>query len=640
MSKKRNKKRNIILRPSVSETDVWQIGGVKVINTIPDSWQYTDDLEMLFLFYQSTDELLSEVTPDTYALPLHNALSLIDEIVETYRLLKHHNSICEYYSKYIPPIIDELLQKIEDDYLLKKIFGKRLDSIVTGFNEAKNDHKYLERWVDVFNQSCGRTKYRLRYQEEIVRLITDTKDKSKLLHCIQNFYITLINVGYSQKYLYTSAKNFFNNHSVKITSKDQIKEFLKQITSIPRKYNFLILMDMENIEYLDNISDNITISQDIKKVDIIKERKELCEDDAVSELFKEYDKKKSGSREHQKIEIVRVSDEELDPYKSAIKFNEYIAFLQTFKRYFIHHRYSKQVFVFLLQKEDGKYTRIEIPNKIKKRPYINQTLIDSRIKNILNGKSLGRSAFMSLAHALEMHADAFDSKNTSTLFRSLWTALETLFSNPSPNSTRDNVINSVLAIIQKTYILKMLRALYAQMSKAIDEFILKELNIGNFESFVKYFSAYKEDSVEMKKIYTQLSTNPLLRSRIFSTRKKLTDGKSILKLLDEHKLRIEWQLDRLYRIRNIATHLGTEISGADIAINHLHSYFDYIVNYMLCKSENEDFVPSISSLVFESKNDIAIHKELLKSKEALSDENCMDYLFGPDRNLIKYQFEY
>lgn len=321
MSKKRNKKRNIILRPSVSETDVWQIGGVKVINTIPDSWQYTDDLEMLFLFYQSTDELLSEVTPDTYALPLHNALSLIDEIVETYRLLKHHNSICEYYSKYIPPIIDELLQKIEDDYLLKKIFGKRLDSIVTGFNEAKNDHKYLERWVDVFNQSCGRTKYRLLYQEEIVRLITDTKDKSKLLHCIQNFYITLINVGYSQKYLYTSAKNFFNNHSVKIASKDQIKEFLKQITSIPRKYNFLILMDMENIEYLDNISDNITISQDIKKVDIIKERKELCEDDAVSELFKEYDKKKSGSREHQKIEIVRVSDEELDPYKSAIKFN-------------------------------------------------------------------------------------------------------------------------------------------------------------------------------------------------------------------------------------------------------------------------------------------------------------------------------
>lgn len=82
-----------------------------MINTMPDNWEYTDDLEMLFLFYQSTDELLSEVTPDTFALPLHNVLSLIDEIVETYTLLEQHNSICEYYAKYIPPIIDELLQK-------------------------------------------------------------------------------------------------------------------------------------------------------------------------------------------------------------------------------------------------------------------------------------------------------------------------------------------------------------------------------------------------------------------------------------------------------------------------------------------------------------------------------------------------
>lgn len=611
-----------------------------MINTIPDNWEYTDDLEMLFLFYQSTDELLSEVTPDTFALPLHNVLSLIDEIVETYTLLEQHNSICEYYAKYIPPIIDELLQKIEDDYLLKKMFGKRLDSIVTGFNEAKNDYKHLERWVDVFSQSCSRTKYRLLYQNEIVRLITDTKDKSKLLYCTQNYYIILINAGYSREHLYTSAKKFFNNYLVKINSKDQIKDFLKQFTCIPQKYNFLILMDIENIEYLDNISENITASQDIQKIDITKERKELCDDYAVSELFREYDKKKSGCREHQKIEIVRISDEELDPYKSAIKFNEYITFLQTFKRYFIHHGYSKQVFMFLLQKADGKYTKIEIPNKIKKRPFINQTLIDSRIKNILNGKSLGRSAFISLAQALEMHADAFDSKNTSTLFRSLWTALETLFSNPSPNSIRDNAINSVLAIIQKTYILKILRALYAQISKAIDESILKELNINNFESFVKYFSTYKEDSVEMKKIYTQLSDNPLLRSRVFSMRKKLTDGKSILKLLDEHKIRIEWQLNRLYRIRNIATHLGTEISGSDIAINHLHSYFDYIVNYMLCKSENGDFVPNISALVFESKNDIKIHRELIKSNDPLSENNYMDYLFGPDTNLIKYQFEH
>lgn len=609
-----------------------------MINTIHENWEYTDDLEMLFLFYQSTDELLSEITPDTFALPLHNALSLIDEIVETYFLLERHNSITEFYNKYILPIIDELLQKIEEDYLLKKILGKRLDSIVTGFNEAKKDYKNLERWIDVFYQTCSRTKYRVIYQKELEYLINNTKDKNKLLYCIQNYYIALINMGYSREYLYTSSKRFFNNYSVKITSKNQIEDFLKQFTCIPQKYNFMILMDMGNVEYLDNISDNIKFKVDIQKIDVEKERAKLCEDLAIVELLKEYDKKKITSHEHQRIEIVRISDENLDPYKSAITFNESISFLQTFKRYFIHHKYSKQVFMFLLQKPDGKYTKLEIPNKIKKRPFINQQLIDSRINNILAGKSLGKSAFLSLARALEMHADAFDSKNTSTLFRSLWTALETLFSNPSSNSTRDNVINSVLAIIQKTYILKIMRALYMQIS--LDPTIFKELNINTFEAFVKYFSTYKEDSIEMKKIYAHLNANPLLRSRIFTMRKKFANGKSIAKFLEDHKLRIEWQLNRLYRIRNIATHLGTEILGADIAINHLHSYFDYVVNYMLCKSENGDYVPNISTLVFESKNDIRIHNELLKSDEPLSENNYMDYLFGPDVNLIKYKFEY
>lgn len=611
-----------------------------MINTIPDSWEYTEDLEMLFLFYQSTDELLSEVTPDTYSLPMHNSLSLIDEIDEIYTILEQHGIISEYYNKYIPPIIDELFESIESDYLLKKIFGRRLDSIITGFTEAKSDFKILERWLNIFKQSCNRRDYRILYQNEIIYLVTETKEKNKLLYCIQNYYILLINIGYSREYLYTTAKKFFNNYSLKINSKSQIRDFLKQFSCIPQKFNFIILMDMENIEYLDNIGQNLKVSQDIQKVDVIKERKELCEDRAVYDLFREYDKKKAESREYQKIEIVRIVDEELDPYKSAIKFNEYISFLQTFKRYFIHHGYSKQVFMFLVQKPDGKYTKIEIPNKLKKRPFISQQLIDSRIKNILKGKSLGRDAFMSLAQALEMHADAFDSKNTLTFFRSLWTALETLFINPSPNNIRDNTINSTLSILQKTYILKLLRALYVQLSKAIDNSSLQELTINDFESFVKYFSSYQENSSEMKKIYVHLSTNPLLRSRLFTMRKNLANGKTISKLLENHKQRIEWHLNRLYRIRNIATHLGAEIEGSDIALNHLHSYFDCVVNYLLCKSENGDYVPNISALVFEAKNDNMIHHELLKSEVPLSDSNYMEFLFGADTNLIKYKFEH
>lgn len=91
-----------------------------MINSIPNTWEYTEDLEMLFLFYQISDELLSETTSDTFSLPLHNSMTLIREIKEIYGILDEQSLIDKYYAAYIPVIIDELLASIEQDALLKK----------------------------------------------------------------------------------------------------------------------------------------------------------------------------------------------------------------------------------------------------------------------------------------------------------------------------------------------------------------------------------------------------------------------------------------------------------------------------------------------------------------------------------------
>ena len=58
-----------------------------MVNSIPKSWKYNDDMEMLLLFYQRTDELLSETSSDTYVLPQHNVYTLLYELEEIYELL-------------------------------------------------------------------------------------------------------------------------------------------------------------------------------------------------------------------------------------------------------------------------------------------------------------------------------------------------------------------------------------------------------------------------------------------------------------------------------------------------------------------------------------------------------------------------
>lgn len=609
--------------------------------SVPENWAYEKSLEMLYLFYQKTDELLSESTSDTYSLPLHNPLTLVDEIVDVLSLLDRYDMIDEYYMRYIPPIIEELLVQVEDDYILKRILGKRLFSIRTGFTEALKDNAHLESWIDIFYQTCTLPKYLNSYKNEIIHLVTETTDKTKLLYCISNYFICLVRMGYSREYLYITAKKFFANSAKRIDNLGQIKEFLELFRCKKERFDFLILMDIDSIEYMDSISDNLRLSKQISKIDVNKERKELCKDYIVEDIIKEYDRKLSQSKPHMKMAIVRFYDDSLDPYSAAARFCDYIRFLQTFSRYFKHFYFSKQVYRILYKAEDGHYKEIKLSRKMLKRPYIEQEIIDLRIGNILNATSMGYSAFNSITHAIEMHSEAFDSsRNTATLLKSFWTALETLFSNPVASSPRNNVINSVLSIVQKTYILKLLRTIYMQICSAVNSAELECIGITDFASFVKYFASFEENSSEMKKIYNYLSNNPLLRSRLFTIRHTLANGKSIMSFLEKHKNRIEWQLKRIYRVRNISTHLGAEMDGIDILANHLHNYFDFVVNYMLCKSENGDTIISTSAVVFEAKNDNRIYTELLKENDPLSESNYINYLFGADTNLINYQFEY
>ncbi|MHC1693961.1 MAG: hypothetical protein AB9835_01505 [Eubacteriales bacterium] len=606
-----------------------------MINQIPETWNYDESLEMLLLFYQYSEELLSEIT---YSLPLHNSLSLLIEIQEIYDTLQKYNIVNEYYSNYIPIIIDEFIGSLEKDYILKKIINYRLNTIVIGFKEAKGNHVLLQRWVEIIEQTCSNDEYREAYKNEIINLVTLTNNKKDLLYCIRNYFICLISEGYTREFLYVSIKKFFDNRNININNTIQIKDFLSIFSCKNELMSFLILMDIGTLEYIDGISGITGLNSQISKIDIKKERESLCSNISVKSLFREYDSMIHNANGFQKIAIIKFEVNHIDQYIAVDDFEYRIKFMLSLSRYFKHFYPSRQIYK-ILYKNGDNYFEIKPPSQLLKRPFIKQDIIDSRIKNIFQLKAMSKQTFNALAHAIEMHAEALDSKSLNVLLRNFWTSLETLFSNPTPNTLRKNVIDSIIPIIQKTYILKILRTLYDLIIKAIEHKNLKELDIIDFNSFVKYFSIYSENSTEMKKIYSFLSNNPLLRSRIFETRKNLSTGKKINDFLDKHEILVEWQLKRLYRTRNIATHIGEDMSYIEIVVNHLHNYFDYVVNYILCKSENDNYISNISVLVFESENDNRIHKEMLKSDEPLSTNNYIEYLFGPDKNIINYVFE-
>ena len=167
---------------------------------------------------------------------------------------------------------------------------------------------------------------------------------------------------------------------------------------------------------------------------------------------------------------------------------------------------------------------------------------------------------------------------------------------------------------------------------------MSKFGIVDFISFVEFFSKYDTSSCEMKELYKILGNNSLMRYRIYTLRMTFSSSESIKDFLKKHEDRIRWQLERIYRVRNIVTHIGISFYGIESCVECVHNYFDYVLNYVLCKIENDEYITNIKSIIFEVKNDNDIYYKYLKDVHKLKFENYKVLLFGPDERLINYIF--
>lgn len=617
-----------------------------MITEIPKCWKYTKDLETLFFFFQRSEEMLSKYTVDTYHVKMHNTISLCEEALYLYRQLDDLNIISEYYTKYICDILDELIFSIHNDDVIKQLLGVRLDSIITGINSAKANSSLMERWVETIIDFCQPEKYLEINKDIICDSVANNHNKDKLLNAMTRFYSYLIDRGYSEEYLYKQVKEFFcygnfNNERITIDKVNLINQFVNIFDFEENNYEFILLIDNKSLEYFTNLN-LARFNFDIKYLDE-GDINRLIKYNQGKKLVAKYREK---SRSNENIRIVQYKSKDIDYFISMKRFDSYMDFVRSFESYFKHYTFYINVYYSILKiskaNEQEDYVYISDRDALQKRPYISQEKIDEKIKTIFKFNGFGFYGWQKVLYAIEMHHETVKIGNKSAMLRDFWIALESIFSNPKSSNTKNNAINSTLSIVQKTYILKRLRTVYHMLKESITDYIQEQIGIATFKDFVLYFSKYDKDSSEMKKIFAELDNNPLLRYRLYDLKKTFKNGKSILKLMEEHEKIVNWQIKRIYRIRNISTHLGqeSEYNNMEGVLYNLHNYFDYVINYIICCCENGNCSHSISQLVFEIQNDNQLFKEMLKGISNLSEDNYIDCLFGGDSELINYEFEF
>ena len=93
---------------------------------------------------------------------------------------------------------------------------------------------------------------------------------------------------------------------------------------------------------------------------------------------------------------------------------------------------------------------------------------------------------------------------------------------------------------------------------------------------------------EKHALFSDLGEFYLLRNRAYYFATYLSTTKKTSKLLDMHWKRVDWQVRRIYRARNLIVHAGHTPKYIDILIKNLHDYLDVVTNgivYLASKGE-------------------------------------------------------
>ena len=603
----------------------------------PKGFELSEDTKNLFLFYQCVNEMTFDYSPDTYKAPTLNTRLLCKEAHVTYYYLKKTNALDKYYAKYLTPILKELKFSLQNDDVAKEILGERYTKIYALLEILQKDMRLFESTIRNLQNYLGNRKYYDKLIEKICCLICDNKEQLKLIKLASDEMYERLSLNYSKQHIYNVTSDFFGKGE--ITNGKVIYDYFKLFSFERKKWEFITIADKRIMIYIKGL-EKVVSARNIKLSRMtIEELKKLIQKEEYHSMswFLNY---YMSIKVLDKVELVKYTCVELDPYKAAEATQKFMGFFVDIITNMDNE--AKRIYPYNVCLNYSR-TRIKVQAAMQRR---NRKFEQNYLPNVLRmlqSLRVSKNMFSDFMSVLSYHGDAItqgvEDKYVVTM---LWTALEMLFSNGSSEKSKGESVKQALTeIIQRTYIVKRLKYLHNDMVaniKAFDKLLIKQYDLDKFDVFVEMLFD-EQDTERLKAVEKTLEKNPLLRTRIFELVDKcLKNGEKIDAFLVNHLRKIEWHIERIYRTRNFLVHAGQEFWYEDMIVECLHNYVDFVVNYILVKTEAGEYIEDIADVVDEAKNDNEVHKKILQDSKNI-ETNCENYkrlLFGPSDNVLNY----
>ncbi len=532
------------------------------------NWEKTPECNGLLFFVQSLEELLFHFGHDSLKVPALNFHFLCIEISKTIDYIE--KAIIDKGN--LIPLFEELIDSYKKDPMVIKLFGEDPNSL---FYQKNSKNEYIRNCDEIYKDcttesSMKKIKATINYLieemkidgkyyslikkqiEEKISNFSLEDNSSNELYVLTRIWLTeLINIGYSQEYIYYIVKDLFYKKRLINDVKTEFNQFWR-------------VFDFKNKTYIAYLP-----VEDNNFLEVLKTLRiyNILPNTYFSKVQAQW--------------VIEIEIDDYDPYGAREKSLTLLNFIMSLSQFGSHKEYTlHENSTLIIDKEASKKYYIFDPVKPVQR---GRDIGIAKIKDKTYKMFDHFGHFRKMVPAISLHSLALNSSDPGNQLLNLWTIIEVLIEVERNNSfSRINQIcNALIPILNLKYINSLIEQLNEDLSRCCIETInssLKTINEGSSkdEKLAAILVLPKYDSV-FDKILSSLGDYPLLVSRMKKYKREFSSRKNIKSILENRRKRLRWQIMRIYRNRNMVVHDGNYMEYNRVIIQNLHFYVDCLI---------------------------------------------------------------
>jgi len=578
-------------------------------------WEHTEDLGGLIFFAQLLEELLFDYSLDTYKPSAMNSSTLCIEAISLIRDIE--SNIIDKSN--LSHILKELLTNLKSDEVAIHLIPIKYESIFKKLSNEKTTTTEINTLLQLIYSHIKLDKYKQKTEELLQEAVKNPSEKDRIRALTRNYVTTLINTGYSTQFLYPCARMYFYWNNNKISTTEDIKGFINLVSGNPQEYAAIFKANSLFNEIKDSCKAfDIQITQELPEEIFVLTKQKLITK-KKDEVFL-IDNKIKAMDVHSARDIAERTMEKISTLYGIFHHKEEATWdsnpilinLETKKHRVVPRSNNPMLMCADSRKEDAA----------------------SKLNDFINNFSLEKKSFSKFNRATDLHSLALRSDSPENQLLNLWIGLETIVpSNANQQKAKiNNIIDSILPFLSLVYIDILVEKLIYDLSiwrRSVYLDAIKDINGKNEKIKILKLLILSENSEKREFLFSELRDFHLLRNRAHYFSKIFTSSSKISKVIETHWQRVDWQIRRIYRTRNLIVHAGHTPSYIGVLIKNSHDYLDItlkIISKLACDKDKFNSIDGIFKYIEMRFNE---YINQLKKSDINTDKDNIEELIFP-----------